>query len=304
MGQETSGDKTRPTPIDWEPSGPDVRRDQRAAYDAMRERCPVARDGSGAWTVFSHAGVERVVRDHQTFSNVVSQHVSVPNGMDPPEHTIYRRLIEPYFSDERVAAFEPECRRIAAALVEAVCADGHVDLMETLALPFASHAQCAYLGWSSDLADALVRWTLRSQKATLEGDRTTLAAIADELQQIVLSLRAERQTGGADTPADLTDVLLRETIDGEPLDTAALTSILRNWTMGEVGTIAAAVGILAGFLAREPLAQHQLRRHHDWDRTLSKRHSGYTAHCCPIGASRPAARSSTGAPSKLAIDSR
>jgi cytochrome P450 len=45
----------------------------------------------------------RALLDHETFSNAVSQHLTVPNGMDPPEHTEYRKLIEPYFSEQRMA---------------------------------------------------------------------------------------------------------------------------------------------------------------------------------------------------------
>ena len=69
------------------------------------------------WSVFRHADMMRVLEDHGTFSNAVSRHPSVPNGMDPPEHTAYRTLIEPYFAPERVRAFEPACRDIAVDLV-------------------------------------------------------------------------------------------------------------------------------------------------------------------------------------------
>ena len=90
---------------DWDPRAADVAADQRAAYDAMRSRCPVARDLTGGWTLFRHADVVRVLHDCDGFSNVVSRHISVPNGMDPPTRTVFRRLIEPYFNDGLVAAF-------------------------------------------------------------------------------------------------------------------------------------------------------------------------------------------------------
>src|SRR5690606_21119928 len=40
-------------------------------------------------------------------------------------------------------------------------------------------------------------------------------------------------------------------------------SLLRNWTVGEIGTIAAAVGIIAHFLASEPQVQQLLRENPD-----------------------------------------
>ena len=82
---------------DWDPRAEKVLRDPSAAYDEMRERCPVAYSDYLQWSLFRHEDITRVLNDHHTFSNVVSRHLSVPNGMDPPEHTAYRRLIESYF---------------------------------------------------------------------------------------------------------------------------------------------------------------------------------------------------------------
>ena len=250
-----------PEAADWDPRAPEVLADQRAAYDAVRGRCPVARDPAGGWTLFRHADVVRVLHDHDGFSNVVSRHVSVPNGMDPPTHTVYRRLIEPYFDDALVAAFEPGCRQIAAALVDDTCARQHVEVMAELALPFAARAQCAYLGWPMDLAAPLVDWTIRNHNATLAGDRKALDGVARELETLVVDLVASRETRGATGTADLTDRLLRAKVDGRPLRLDELTSILRNWTMGEVATLAASVGIVAHALATNIDLQYQLRRH-------------------------------------------
>src|SRR5690606_29816195 len=44
------------------------------------------------------------------------------------------------------------------------------------------------------------------------------------------------------------------------LSDEALISILRNWTVGELGTIAASVGILVHYLATHPALQEQLRK--------------------------------------------
>ncbi|MDZ7748645.1 MAG: hypothetical protein U5K43_07235 [Halofilum sp. (in: g-proteobacteria)] len=74
-----------------------------------------------------------MLADHETFSNQVSRHLSVPNGMDPPEHTRFRRVVERYFSGERIAAFEPQCRTLAARLARALRGDAPVELRERLA---------------------------------------------------------------------------------------------------------------------------------------------------------------------------
>ena len=77
-------------PADWDPRSAEVLEDQIAAYDAMRKRCPVAHSDYLWWSAFRHEDVKRVLEDHESFSNAASNHLSIPNAMDPPEHTPYR----------------------------------------------------------------------------------------------------------------------------------------------------------------------------------------------------------------------
>lgn len=86
----------RPRP-DRYPTSPGIRRDQRAAYDEMRHRCLVSYSEFMGWSLGRHEDVIRMLLDQETFSSAVSQHLSVPSGVDQPEHTAYPRIIEPYF---------------------------------------------------------------------------------------------------------------------------------------------------------------------------------------------------------------
>jgi cytochrome P450 len=247
-----------PTP-DWDPRSPEVQRDLRAACDRLRRRSPVAYSELFGWSVFRHADVMRVLLDHDTFSSVVSRHVSVPNGMDPPEHTHYRLMIEPYFAPERMDEFEPQCRRIAARLVDEARAAGRVEFMATVAFPFAALSQCAFLGWPDRLAEALVRWVSKNQGSAAVRDREALAQNADEFEGIVSEMLEARRSEAARASADPTASLMREKVLGRSLDLPPLTSILRNWTVGEIGTISASVGIMALYLAERPALQSRLR---------------------------------------------
>lgn len=252
---------TRTLP-DWNPASATVGRDQLAAYDDMRERCPVAYSEALGWSLFRHADIARVLEDPETFSNAVSRHLSVPNGMDPPEHAEYRRIIEPYFSPERMTAFEPVCRRIAAGLVRNLFTDGEIELMERFAQPFAVRVQCAFLDWPADLHEPLRHWILGNQAATRTQDRAELAKMAGEFEAHVRGLLEERRrSADAEKRGDITSDLLLARVRGRPLRDEEIVSILRNWTAGEVGTISAAVGILAQFLAEHGELQQIGRAH-------------------------------------------
>ncbi len=255
--RETTMERT--TTEGREPDAVAARRDEREKFDEMRERCPVAPRGSLGWSVYRYRDVQRIVEDHETFSNSVSRHLSVPNGMDPPEHTAFRRAILPYFSDERVAKFEPKCRQLARRMSDNLEDGATVEFMDAWAGAFAAAVQCAFLGWPRSLEGTLRTWTARNQAATREGDRERLAELAREFEAQIESLLAERRERRVSPVTDVTASLLHERVEGRPLRIEEIVSILRNWTVGEVGTIAAAVGILAGYLADNPELQRQLR---------------------------------------------
>ncbi|MBN2685834.1 MAG: cytochrome P450 [Pontiellaceae bacterium] len=249
-------DKIKP---DWDPRSEDVLRDQRAAYDEMREHCPVAYSEFMQWSLFRHEDITRVLHDHETFSNAVAQHISVPNGMDPPEHTAYRHIIEPYFAPERMHAFEPTCREIVADLMRDALTSGEVELMADFALPFAARVQCAFLGWPPTLHEPLVRWTKKNHEATVAQERRAMSEIACEFEGFINDMIETRLQAGAKPENDITTALMHEKVRGQQLSNEKIASILRNWTVGEVGTISAAVGILVDYLAQHAELQEQLR---------------------------------------------
>lgn len=251
----------KPTP-DWDPLSETVLRDQVAAYDTMREQCPVAYSDFLGWSLFRHEDVLMVLYDPETFSNVVSQRRAIPNGMDPPEHSEYRRIVESYFSPDRVNAFETECRAIATELVQALSLRDEVEVMADIAQPFAVRVQCGFLGWPSSLHTPLYHWILRGHGATVAKDREALADLALEFEGYVDELLEARRATVGQASGDITTSLMQEEVWGRPLQADEIISILRNWTAGEVGTISAAIGILVNYMAAHPQVQQTLRN--DW----------------------------------------
>lgn len=240
----------------WNPASADVLARPVETTDSLRERCPVAHSPQMGWSLLRHADVLRAVNDPTTYSSCVSAHRAVPNGMDPPQHTAYRRALEGPFGARRMALFEPACRRLAIELVEKWKSRGSADVVDLVAGPYAARAQCAFLGWPDEAHRRLLEWTERSRAATASGGQKAQKALAAVFRDYVLDLLAARRDERRD---DATDDLLAARVDGSPLTDDDLVSVLRNWTVGEVGTIAAAVAIVAGFLAGDPTLQAKLR---------------------------------------------
>jgi cytochrome P450 len=244
---------------DWNPRSHEILDDQIAGYDALRRRCPVAYSDYLHWSFMRHADVMQALLDHETYSNAVSAHLSVPNGMDPPEHTRFRAIIDRYFADDAMDAFEPTCRAIAEGVAARLPAEGEVDFDSVVVEPFALEVQCAFMSWLSDLHEPLRQWMRRNAEATLARDVDAMAAVALAFDRYIRALLDARRNAGQRAPDDPTARLLHERINGRPLTDEEIVSIIRNWTVGELGTIAASVGIVVHYLATHPDLQASLR---------------------------------------------
>ena len=185
----------------WDPRSAQVQADQRAAFDELRERCQVAWSESMHWSVLRHADVMRVLQDHETFGSAVSQHPAVPNGYDPPQHTAYRRALDPFFSPERMKQFEPVCREVVANTVGQALALRDLEVNHEFALPFAVRVQCAFLGWPPLVQDELLDWLRRSHAATRSGNRVLTSTIAAEFEAFVERMRRPRMRRASRTSA-------------------------------------------------------------------------------------------------------
>lgn len=241
---------------DWDPRGQSVLKDQRGAYDDMRERCPVAHSEFMGWSVFRHRDAVNVLADPKTYSSA-SRHPAIPNGMDPPVHGRYRDALAPQFSVAQMRALEPRCRAIAVDLLEPMLAGGEADFMDAFATPFPLKTLCAFLGWPEQQWECLGGWTHGNQQAAFTRDPAAGKALASLFSEHAkANLAAHRAS--PDAVDDVTDHLLATAVEDRALDDEQIVSILRNWTAGH-GTVSAALSLLALHLAEQPELQQRLR---------------------------------------------
>lgn len=233
--------------------------DLRADLDARREACPVEHDGAGTWTLLRHADVVAAALDAETFSSAAGSHRAIPNSLDGEEHAGYRAVVDRYLTESAVTDQEAQCRAHAAAIVDALPRGVTVGAIAQIGTPFAVRTQVTWLGWPPDLGDELVAWTAENLEATRSGDRTRTAEVAARFDALVGGeVRARREAGDA-APDDVTTRLMRETVDGRPLTDEEAVSILRNWTAGDLGSLAASLGVLVHRLATHPDRQDVTR---------------------------------------------
>ncbi len=197
-----------------------------------------------------------VATDPGTFSSGVSARRVIPNGLDGAEHAAYRAVVDRYLTDERVSRQVGPCRTLAAAIVDTLPRGTSVEILASVGIPFAVRSQSSWLGWPSALEAVLVAWIRDNQVATRSGDRAQTAEVAQRFDQLILELLEPRR---GRPPTDVTGELMNDTVEGRPLTDAEIVSILRNWTAGDLGSLATSVGVIVHFLATHPDLQQELR---------------------------------------------
>lgn len=233
-------------------------RDLRAYTDELRPQHRVVRNDQGEWVLLGHPEVVEAALDAERFSNGVSAHLHVPNGLDGSQHAAFREALEPFLSAEALAPFSHDFARIAAELMASLPTGEPVDAVGQIGARFAVRAQSAWLGWPATLEDRLIAWMGHNHAATRSGDRTRTRRVADDFDAIIRALLEARHATGSDA-GDVTGQLMATEVAGRPLADEEIVSVLRNWTGGDLGSIALCVGVVVHHLAGHPELQDRLR---------------------------------------------
>lgn len=199
----------------------------------------------------THAEAVAVAQDPASYSSHVSRFLQVPNGMDGAEHAAMRRILAPFFSAERLADLEPALGQVAAGLLDPLPDGAELDAVGDLGSRYAVRGQSAWLGWSPGLEDELIEWMAANHEATRSGQLERTREVAEWFDRIIESIVEARRA--PDAPHDLTWELVHTPDEyGHPLPDAVLVSILRNWTGGDLGSLALCAGVLVHWLVSNP----------------------------------------------------
>lgn len=254
----------------FDPSG----LEPKSATDEQRAQAPVARTPDGTWVVLGHQEALAVTGDDTSYSADVSRFLQVPNGLDGAEHAAFREALDPFFSPERMEQAEPVVRGVAAELVAELLAGVgpagiEVDAVAAFGAVFAVRAQTAWLGWPSPLEPQLLAWMVDKHDASRSGELARTAEVAERLDALIRSVLDPRRALGDDAPEDVTTELTRVRVslpDPEvpgsttrALRDEEIVSVLRNWTGGDLSSLALCVGVLLMALARDPLLAERVR---------------------------------------------
>lgn len=237
---------------------PVLMEDPYPVYAAMRQSCPVAhseRQG-GFWAVSRHKELCEVALDPQTYSSFgiaippVGQGdiVIIPVETDPPDHSRYRKLLNPTFSPERVATLEPFVRDVCSGLIDSFIDRGHCDLAAELAKPLPEIVMVRILGVPEKDTEMAADWVRRCFELYGHDPEGAMQS-GQELYLYFAELMEELR----EHPAEnfLTSLMDTE-VDGERLTDFELLGICFQLLLAGIETTYSTIGASLWYLGRHP----------------------------------------------------
>ncbi|HEY6531575.1 MAG TPA: cytochrome P450 [Acidimicrobiales bacterium] len=152
-------------PPDFDVLDPRFHDDPWAVYRWLRRHAPVFWDERNElWLVSGHVEVSHVSRNPQVYSSArgVRPGMDVPMsiiGMDDPEHTRQRRLINRGFTPRRVREITGHMRELTSGLIDDIASRGEIDFVGDFAIHLPLIIIAELIGLDPTQRDRLYRWS-------------------------------------------------------------------------------------------------------------------------------------------------
>ncbi len=232
-----------------------------ARRDRSRARAEVDH-GSTIPMVLDHAEVKRVLREWQTFSSDDPQHITVrpetevrdvrqlPIETDPPQHTAYRKLVEPFFRRPLDKEYQRGMQEMIDASLLAHVDAGEVEVVREFALPVQSKSLARMLGVGDDEAELWMNWGVH---VFYDGDSVSKGAA------LTRYIRHRFAAAGTDRH-DFFSTLNRAEIDGRSLTMAEKEGFASVTFAGGRDTVIGSIVSTVAHLAEDAERFEWLRR--------------------------------------------
>jgi len=213
-----------------------------------------------------HADVREAARDWQTYSSDAPFRVPIPSEeavrtvrqlpieTDPPDHTEYRALVEPFFQRARDPAVIAAVEALVAGLLDEALAGDPVEAVRDFALPLQSRALTLLLNVPAAEAETWISWGTHVFK---DGAGSAKGAALEAY------LNAQFDRAAARPGDDFFSALAHATFRGRPLTRAEMLGFANLTFAGGRDTVIQSVATALAHLARDPASLAYLREDPD-----------------------------------------
>lgn len=224
---------------------PEIRANPYPTFAELR-RSPVCQvDPGGYWVLTRYDDVVAAFKNPQVFSSIGMRVATKPAwlghnpfgdsmiGMDPPNHTRLRTLVNRAFGPPTLARLESRIRAFASAIVERIPEGQPVDIVDAFCLPLPASVIGELIGLDPTQHHLFKRWAddLTSitgigsnpdperQRVRMEEIRATVRETEQYMGRVLASRRVEPRD-------DLVTDLVNARVDGESLTDAELMNFM------------------------------------------------------------------------------
>ncbi len=203
-----------------------VREDYYDVLARLRAEDPVHSCSPGFWVLTRYEDIRDLSRDPAHFCSGRGALVNDPirsSGtpmlarsilhMDPPEHAVFRRLVNRQFTPRALSGLEESIRKSASRLLDAVDARAETDFVAELAAPFPLTVIAELLGIDEADREDFRRWSDAAIESPDLPPEETTAALGELSGFIIEHIGTKRERPGP----DLVSLLVDSEVDGHPL---------------------------------------------------------------------------------------
>lgn len=258
---------------DFDALAPETFDSTHEIYRDLRARCPVAYSNAwgGFWALMTYDDVVAAAGDFRTYTTTVQNVVPKvaftgrrpPLHLDPPEHTPFRRALNPLFVSTRIKAMEAPVRRFVVELLDPLIARGEGDICGEFSSHLPIRVFAEWMNIDEVQAEELRKVGRAFNVAVQANIDDVVKETSLQLYAIARALIAERKERPLDPATDAVTALLAARDNGQPLDEELILGCIRQVLV--VGIIAPTVmiGSIAVHLSRDQSLQAKLRAQPD-----------------------------------------
>jgi cytochrome P450 len=247
-------------------TGLDLAGPPQEMYKFLRDHMPVMaveHEMMTGTSVALHDDVMTVLQNPDVFSSLGAAEIGqvrplIPLEIDPPEHSKFRKLLDPLFAPRRVALLEESTRALVNDLIDAVIADGGCNFHSSIAEPLPSQVFLTMFGLPVErtaefieLKDGIIRPPVDNFDDATAFRNETGRKIYAVLQEAI----DEKKANPTD---DFISQFLEAEVEGHRLTEDDVLDIGYLFFLAGLDTVTASLDCMLAYLAQNPAEQQRL----------------------------------------------
>lgn len=181
----------------------------------------------------------------------------IPIEIDPPEHFLYRSILNPLLSPKAIAALDEKIVGYARDCVRAFRARGDCEFMKEFSFEYPIRIFLELMGLPLERSSQFLQWERGLlYAASLDEMTSSVTSIVDYLKSEIAARRDAPQNG-------FIDHLLGAEVNGRKLDDDELLGICFTLFVGGLDTVSVHLAFMIRHLAEHPDQQEYLRANPD-----------------------------------------